>query len=148
MTRKLTVLLAITSLVLAAINLACSSSPATPPTTNTSTNTSTGVSFRNIVQPIFSQSCIVCHQGSFPSGGLSLEPAVVFSELVNVPGTESNLKLVEPGAPEKSYLINKLNGTQVAAGGGGAQMPFGQPPLSQAQIDLISQWISEGAPNN
>ena len=143
MARKLIASIAITSLVVA-INLACSSSPTNLPTTNTST----GVSFKNSVRPIFSQSCIVCHQGTNPPGGLSLEPTEVYKELVNVPSTESILMLVEQGAPNKSYLINKLNGTQVAAGGSGAQMPFGQHPLPQAQIDLISQWISEGAPNN
>jgi hypothetical protein len=68
--------------------------------------------------------------------------------MVNVPSTESNLVLVEPGAPDKSYLINKLNGTQTAAGGSGEQIPFGQSPLPRAQIDLISQWILAGASNN
>jgi hypothetical protein len=144
MATKLTVFIAIMIMALVAIDLACSSSPATSPTTTTST----GVSFKNNVQPFISASCIVCHQGSNPPGGLSLEPTVAYNELVNVPSTESNLILVEPGAPDKSYLISKLNGTQTAAGGSGGQMPFGQSPLPKAQIDLISQWILAGALNN
>jgi hypothetical protein len=143
MVKKTIALIAITSLMLVTINLACSSSPATSPTT-----TNTGVSLKNNVQPIFSESCIFCHQGSNPPGGLSLEPAVVYNELVNATSTESSLVLVKPGAPDNSYLINKLNGTQVTVGGSGDQMPFGRQPLPQTQIDLISQWISEGAPNN
>ncbi len=52
---------------------------------------------------------------------------------------------VNPGAPDNSYLVRKVEG---AAGITGAQMPFGGPPLSQAQIDEIRSWIASGAPNN
>jgi hypothetical protein len=68
---------------------------------------------------------------------------------VGVASTEDPSELrVKAGAPDQSYILAKLNGTQVAAGGSGAQMPYNQPPLSSAQISLIQQWISEGAPNN
>jgi hypothetical protein len=55
---------------------------------------------------------------------------------------------VTPGAPEKSYLLSKLLGTQSQVGGSGSQMPYGASPLQQAQINLIQQWISQGAPDN
>ena len=71
-----------------------------------------------------------------------------YQQLVNKPSLESPLLRVAPGSPDKSYMINKLKGTQAQAGGSGAQMPFGGTPLSQGQIDQIALWISAGAPDN
>ena len=49
--------------------------------------------------------------------------------------------LVMPGVPDSSYLIQKLEGTAPI----GSQMPLGIPLLEQSQIDLIRQWIADGA---
>ena len=117
-----------------------SSTPDTMPTPS-------GAALSKDVQPIFNTSCVVCHQGA-GQAGLTLEPGKSYSNLVNVPSTESPLKRVVPGASDQSYLLAKLSGTQVQVGGSGAQMPFGAPPLSQAQISVIQQWIQLGAPNN
>src|SRR5262249_18498914 len=40
-----------------------------------------------------------------------------------------------------SYLIRKLEGTASS----GERMPAGLPPLPQADIDMIRQWITDGA---
>jgi hypothetical protein len=48
---------------------------------------------------------------------------------------------VAPGDPGNSYLIQKLEGTAAA----GAQMPLGRAPLPQATIDVLRQWITDGA---
>ncbi|MDO8716167.1 MAG: hypothetical protein Q7J73_05105, partial [Dehalococcoidales bacterium] len=69
--------------------------------------------------------------------------------LVGVASTENPAVMrVKAGAAGDSYLIAKVTGTQVAAGGMGAQMPYNAAPLSQSQIDLINQWIKQGALNN
>lgn len=48
--------------------------------------------------------------------------------------------------PDGSFLIQKLEG---AMGIIGARMPADGPPyLQQATIDVIRQWIQNGAPNN
>jgi len=93
---------------------------------------------------------VVCHQGQGAGqSGLSLEPRVSYGNLVGVPSTENAKQMrVKAGVPEQSYIIAKLTGTQVAAGGLGAQMPYQAAPLSQSHIDVISQWISQGALNN
>ncbi len=52
---------------------------------------------------------------------------------------------VTPNQPDNSYLVHKVQGTHLAAGGSGSQMPEGQPPLSQSDIDLIRAWIQAGA---
>jgi cytochrome c553 len=117
-------------------------------TTGTTTQAS-GVSFSRDIQPIFNSYCVVCHAGA-GQAGLTLEPASAYSNLVGVPSTEStNGELrVKAGTPDQSYLLAKVNGTQIAAGGKGGQMPLGATPLSAAQISLIQQWIAAGAPNN
>jgi hypothetical protein len=62
--------------------------------------------------------------------------------LVNAPSVEvPSLLRVNPGHPESSYIIEKIEG-HAAVGG---QMPLGQPPLPQSTIDVIRQWITDGA---
>ena len=80
--------------------------------------------------------------------GLNMQVGSAYKNLVNVKSAESPLMRVAPGTPDKSYIVNKLLGTQGQIDGSGAQMPYGAPPLSQSQIDLIRQWITQGAPNN
>lgn len=133
----------------------CSTSGTQNPATNTSTTSTSsttsatsGVSFSKDIQPIFTNNCVICHQGTSGQGGLDLDPGAAYKNLVNAASSESSLMRVAPNSADKSYLLNKLNGTQGQAGGSGAQMPYGAPPLSQSQIDLIQQWISAGAPNN
>ena len=41
-------------------------------------------------------------------------------------------------------LIQKLEGTQAVGG----RMPQGGPFLDQATMDMIKEWINDGAPNN
>jgi hypothetical protein len=133
---------------------ACSSgtSSSTTPKTTTPSSTSTsssGVSFSRDIQPIFNANCVVCHTGTSGPQGLSLDPGSSYKNLVNVKSTEApSLNRVSPSAADKSYILNKLLGTQTQAGGSGAQMPFGATPLPQSTVSLIQQWISAGAPNN
>jgi hypothetical protein len=116
--------------------------------TTSKTTSATGTSLSLDVQPIFNNSCVVCHQGA-GQAGLALEPANAYKNLVNVASTEAAaLKRVAPGDPSHSYLLNKLNGTQVQSGGSGAQMPYGAQPLAAGQISAIQQWIQAGAANN
>jgi methionine-rich copper-binding protein CopC len=50
---------------------------------------------------------------------------------------------VKAGDPDSSYIIIKLtNGAGIV----GSQMPLGENPLPQATIDVIRQWITNGAP--
>lgn len=96
----------------------------------------------SIQQHVFTPRCATCHQGSHVSG-LELENAQrSYDELVNVMSTEEpTLDRVEPGQPDSSYLIDKLEDTQTVGG----RMPLNQPPLSPETIAVIRQWITEGA---
>jgi len=97
-----------------------------------------------IQENVFTPTCTECHAGNVPSGNLSLDDAQTsYDNLVDVDSREvSSLKRVSPGDPDNSYLIHKLEGTQES----GAQMPKGREPLDQETIDVIRQWITDGAP--
>ena len=100
----------------------------------------------NIFTPVCAKSG--CHAGSTGGQeGLILDAGMSYSLLVNHPATENNtLDRVEPGAPERSYLILKLRGDPSISGD---RMPQDGPPyLSNEQIDAIAAWIRAGAPNN
>jgi hypothetical protein len=53
------------------------------------------------------------------------------------------LKRVDPGNPDQSYIVQKIEG-HAAVGG---RMPLGQAQLPQDRIDLIRSWITAGAQN-
>src|SRR6266446_2297043 len=75
----------------------------------------------------------------------ALDAAHSYALLVGVPSNEdTGLLRVKPGVPDSSYLILKLQGSPGIVG---AQMPFGGPPLPQATLDVIRQWITNGAAN-
>ncbi|MDO8520239.1 MAG: c-type cytochrome domain-containing protein [Deltaproteobacteria bacterium] len=99
-----------------------------------------------IQDDIFTPTCAVsgCHSSVSAQEGLSLASGESFSSLVNVDSAQdSSLKLVEPGDPDNSYLIHKLEGT-----GSGSQMPRGGSALSDEDMDRIRDWITNGAENN
>jgi hypothetical protein len=61
--------------------------------------------------------------------------------LVGIASTQdANIQRVNPGIPDQSYLVQKLEGT---AGTGGVMPPSGSLP--QVDIDVIRQWITDGA---
>jgi hypothetical protein len=102
------------------------------------------VSFRADVLPLLTTRCVMCHVEGAEQGNLSLYPDA-WAQLVGVPSTESPLKRVEPGAPDRSYLYLKVLGTHLDAGGSGLRMPFQQDPLSPAELELLRKWIEQGA---
>ena len=99
--------------------------------------------FEFIQNTVFKPICNGCHSGANPPQGLILGENETYNLLVNQPsGGVPNVLRVAPGDPKNSYLIQKLEGAQGIVG---LQMPRNQPPLSQAVIDNIREWISLGA---
>lgn len=95
------------------------------------------VSYANDIQPIFNSNCAgsQCHIGG-TSNGLSL---VSYSTLME--GGISG-PVVIPGEPDSSIIVQRLEGTIQP------QMPFQRPPQPQSQIQLIRDWIAQGAQDN
>jgi hypothetical protein len=114
--------------------------PATPGST---ANTPLSADFQSIQDNVFTPICTHCHSGAAAPQGLQLDADHSYALLVGVPSTEMpGLERVKPGDPDNSYLVQKLEG---ASGIVGARMPFGGPYLPQSTIDIIRQWIINGA---
>ena len=94
---------------------------------------------------VFSVNCAIpgCHGGGTVQFGLRLDPGFAYGNLVNVASPrDANLVRVIPGNPDGSFIIQKLEGTQTL----GDRMPDFGPYLPQSTIDVIRQWIADGAP--
>lgn len=86
-----------------------------------------------------------CHTGKYPAVGLSLEPDRFPASVVGVASQEKPGSLiVDPAAPEKSYLLAKIKGEPGIVG---VRMPAKQDPLSEADIQQIEGWIKSLAAN-
>jgi mono/diheme cytochrome c family protein len=102
----------------------------------------TPVDYSSQIQSIFDARCISCHIGGGAPQQLRLDAANSYSLLVNVASHEvPSLLRVEPGNPDDSYLVQKVEGTAAVGG----RMPLNSTPLTEEQIALIRRWISEGA---
>jgi hypothetical protein len=98
--------------------------------------------FDSIQANVFDQVCVHCHSGASAPANLRLDAANSYASLVGVPSAErSNVLRVAPGDANNSYLIQKVEGTA----GVGERMPAGLPPLPQSDINIIRQWIGDGA---
>jgi cysteine-rich repeat protein len=91
---------------------------------------------------------VICNECHFPGGPgpmpLDTEEAA-FQNLVDVLSVERPpLDRVEPGDPENSYLVHKIEGRSTIAGS--RMPPPPRPMLSTEQIDAIIEWIERGAP--
>ena len=90
------------------------------------------VDFARDVQPIFRDHCVSCHGPEMQMNGLRLDRRADAMR----GGTQSD---IGPGNADGSRLYHRLIDNSV-----GAQMPPGGP-LSDEQIEIIRQWIDEGA---
>ncbi len=98
--------------------------------------------FQSIQDNVFTPICSVCHAGGAAPQGLRLDAVNSYSMIVGVPSTEDPSVLrIKPGNPDNSYLVQKIEGHASV----GAQMPFGGPPLPAATINVIRQWVTDGA---
>src|SRR5882762_9599893 len=99
----------------------------------------------SIQDNVFTVNCAVsgCHGGTGAQYGLRLDPGFSAGNLINVHSPQdSNLIRVVPADPDASFLIQKLQGTQTV----GSRMPDGGPYLTTATVNVIRQWILDGAP--
>ena len=97
------------------------------------------VSYKNDIVPLIGHcGAELCHGGigqSWPYAAIVSKPA---SEC-----TDHRL-LVAPGDPDSSYLLQKLEGVHMCAG---EKMPKGGT-MTTAELQTITDWICNGAPNN
>ncbi len=102
--------------------------------------------FARVQAKVFTPNCAKagCHVAAVGAGGMVLEAGQSYGQIVDRRALGSPLDRVEPGDPERSYLLKKVRGDADITG---VRMPFDGPPfLSQEQIDGIAGWIRAGAP--
>src|SRR5438552_1629110 len=93
-----------------------------------------GVDFASNIRPILAARCYQCHGPDVQQNGLRLD-----SLSAALRGSASR-KVIIAGDGEKSILVRRLLGLNLP------RMPYGGPPLSSEQINLIRHWIDRGAP--
>jgi hypothetical protein len=95
------------------------------------------------VPALFRERCggSICHgSGSDPAGELDLESPGVAGRMIAVPSEECEGRLrIVPGAPDQSFLIDKLVGPPP---GCGQRMPVAVA-LSDDEVTCIRRWILE-----
>ncbi|HEX8170190.1 MAG TPA: hypothetical protein VF824_06600 [Thermoanaerobaculia bacterium] len=103
--------------------------------------------FSRVQSEIFTPTCaqLGCHDPIGQQSQMVLTAARAYDAIVNRPSVEiPSLNRVQPGDPANSYLYRKITGAGIT----GDRMPQGLPPLSDAQIALVRDWIRRGAPND
>jgi hypothetical protein len=139
----------VTDLVTLLTTATTTTTTSTTSTTSTTTTTTVPgvVSFSASVQPIFNNNCTGCHSGPSPSSSLNLSAASSYANLVNVLSVEcTSTERVAPGDSGASYLVHKLLGTGPCYFG--VRMPFGGQPLTAGEMQIITDWIDQGAANH
>jgi mono/diheme cytochrome c family protein len=94
------------------------------------------VSYFRQVLPIFrTKNCTGCHQPAKKGGEYVMTD---FAALLK--GGETGEAAIVPGKPAESNVIK-----QITPENGKAEMPKDAPPLSAAEIAIITKWIEQGA---
>lgn len=92
--------------------------------------------------------CVTCHYEGSPTPPDLTHPFDPIVGIINVASVfRSDLDLVEPGDPDQSFLMRKLDAIG-ASSEVGAPMPYGYRPLSEPDVDVLREWIAKGAPND
>jgi len=103
--------------------------------------------FTRVQNEIFTPTCarIGCHDTIGQQSQMVLIAGRGYASTVNVASVEMpSLRRIAPGDPANSYLYRKITGSGIT----GDRMPQSLPPLSDAQIALVRDWIRRGAPND
>jgi len=98
--------------------------------------TPTGVAptmYATQIRTILAARCYQCHGPGIQQNGLRLD------SLASILKGSANGKVIIPGDSKDSALVRRLLGLNKP------QMPYGAPPLSEDEINLISFWIDQGA---
>ena len=93
------------------------------------------IDFNADIRPILNKKCITCHGGVKRSGGFSL----LFRTEALSPN-ESGHPAIVPGDVAASEMLRRINHPDPEE-----RMPPESPPLPQAEIDLLTEWIEQGA---
>jgi hypothetical protein len=94
------------------------------------------IDFNTDIRPILNKNCITCHGGVKQNGGLSF----LFREDAVSSETDSGLQAIIPGDPENSELMKRIVHHDAEI-----RMPLEKDQLSKVEIELLREWIKQGA---
>jgi len=98
-------------------------------------NTNEKIDFNTQIKPILNKHCIHCHGGVKQNGGFSM-----MTRASILAPTTSGKSAIIPGDPNNSEFIKRLTAEDIEE-----RMPFETNPLPTAEIELLTQWVKEGA---
>ena len=99
------------------------------------------VSFKDDILPIFKERCQKCHRPRLRGTGRDGIPPAGRLDLTSYTSAMRGA-VIDPGWSEDSPIVIRISTTALA------RMPPEGPRLSEEQIQLIIDWIDEGAKNN
>ncbi len=103
--------------------------------------------YASIQAKLFTPTCAIsgCHIGDSAPLGLKLDADNAYASLFNVSSSRNpSIPRIDPGDPDNRYLIDALEGNAAAVG----RMPRNSSALPQSAIDIVRDWISNGAPES
>jgi len=110
---------------------------------NSDSDPAVAVSFANNVRPLMTRApggCAACHLGRVTSG-LDLSSY----QSLRRGGLNSGPRIIVANEPCNSILVQKISRTPPF----GSRMPFNGPPyFTAAEIQIVRDWVAEGAANN
>lgn len=94
------------------------------------------VDYSSEVQPILAEHCLECHGPDSAKGGLSLVTREAALKVL-----KSGAHGIVPGAPERSEVLLRTTTTDLED----RMPPKDKKGLSAREVDILKQWIAEGA---
>lgn len=91
------------------------------------------ISFANDVMPIIQSRCVNCH------GGDRIEEGLLMRSYEEVMAGSENGPIVVPGDVVNSKMVELITSQK---------MPKRGPKLTPPQVQIITDWVAAGAPNN
>jgi mono/diheme cytochrome c family protein len=118
---------------LAAVVLAAGAATARAQPVASASAANAPVDYAREVKPLLARHCVSCHGALKPRAGLRLDTAAAALE-----GGDDGVVIL-PGRAAASPLIAALRGEGLTE-----RMPYKRPPLSEAEIVLLRNWIDQG----
>lgn len=97
--------------------------------------TTKAVDFEKEILPLFEANCLDCHGPDKQKSAFRVDQRAVMLK-----GGDSGLAALVPGEPEKSFLVEVIDGSDPDM-----LMPPKGDPLTSEQVALVKKWIAEGA---
>jgi len=115
------------------VELAPTDAPTEAPAEAAAAAPAATVSFTNDVMPIIQSRCVKCH------GGDRIEEGLLMRTYEEIMAGSENGPVIMPGDAVNSKLVELITSQK---------MPKRGPKLTPPQVQLITDWVAAGAPNN